>query len=311
VDRLGAHALSDTLVFPAAGHAPLPVIVNCDGGTARAKGDALRDEIEQAFSAADRAITLMLVEGKDVASAVERHRASARIVVGGGDGTIGQAAGVLAGSDAELALLPLGTRNHLARQLGVPLELADAAKLAASGNATAMDLGSAGDRTFVNNASLGAYVHLVRLREASSLPKWLASIIAGWRVLRNLRPSRFDLDLDGEPRTTSTAMLFIGNNVYEVSQGKPGTRAALDGGVLSVVALAPMTRGELVLAAMRVALGRPDMARDFAVQTTARKVVIRGEGTTAMALDGEWAHMPLPLTIHIRPGALQVVAPDA
>jgi diacylglycerol kinase family enzyme len=311
VDRLGAHALSGIPALPAAGKAPLPVIVNRGGGTARAKGDALGEDIEQAFAAAGCAIKLMLVDGADVASAVERHRSSPRIAVGGGDGTVGQAAGILAASDTALALLPLGTRNHLARQLGIPLELADAARLAAAGRAIAVDLGLAGDRTFVNNASLGAYVQLVRLREASSLPKWLGSAVAGWRVWRTLRPSRFEIELDGKARAISTAMLFIGNNVYEVSEGKPGTRAALDGGLLSVVALAPMTRGELALAALRVALGRPDMARDFAILATAQKVIIGGQGATAIALDGERAHMDLPLTLVVRPRALQVVSPDA
>jgi diacylglycerol kinase family enzyme len=311
MDCLGAHPLSDPAPSPPAAHTPLPVIVNRGGGTARAKGDALRSEIEQAFAAAGRTITLMLVEGNGVALAVKGHRGASRVVVGGGDGTIGQAAGVLADTGSELAVLPLGTRNHLARQLGVPLDLAEAATFAATGGCASMDLGTAGDRTFINNASLGAYVDLVRLRDASSLPKWLASIVAAWRVLRKLRPSRFELELDGEVRTISTVMLFIGNNLYEVSQGKPGERSALDDGLLSIFALAPMTRGGLVRAALRVAFGRPDMVRDFALETTARKVLLRGERTVGVALDGERLRLPLPLAFAIRPRVLRVVSSDA
>lgn len=311
MDRFGPHPLSDPVSSAGAGLAPLPVIVNRGGGAARAKGDALRAEIEQAFRAGERAITLTLVEGKDVASAVERYRGAPRVAVGGGDGTMGQAAGVLANSGSELAILPLGTRNHLARQLGVPLDLAEAARLAAAGGSASIDLGMAGNRTFINNASLGAYVDLVRLRDASSLPKWAASIVAGWRVLRKLRASRFELELDGKARTIRTVMLFIGNNLYEVSEGRPGERAALDDGLLSIFALAPMTRGSLVRAALGVAFGRPDMARDFALETTARKVELRGEGTVSVALDGERVHLPLPLVFAIRPRVLKVVSPDA
>jgi diacylglycerol kinase family enzyme len=289
---------------------PLPVIVNRGGGSARAEGEKLAGDIERAFAATGRQIVLELVDGEGIASAVTRHCDAPRVVVGGGDGTLSGAAGLLAKSGIELAILPLGTRNHLARQLGVPLDLAEAAKLAATGCSARIDVATAGDRDFVNNASLGAYVHLVRLREASQLPKWLASITAGWRVLRQLRPSRFELELDGEVRTVATVMLFIGNNLYEVSEGKPAERASLDDGLLSVFALAPITRGGLVRAALRVAFGRPDMARDFALQTTARGIVLRGEGSVAIALDGERLHLPLPLTFAIRHRALKVVAPD-
>jgi diacylglycerol kinase family enzyme len=269
------------------------------------------EDIERAFAAAGRDVALELVDGEDIATAISRHCGASRVVIGGGDGTVGGAAGLLAKSGSELAVLPLGTRNHLARQLGLPLDLAQAASLAATGRSTAIDLATAGDRTFVNNASLGAYVDLVRLREGSSLPKWLASITAGWRVLRKLRPTRFELELDGEIRTIFTVMLFIGNNLYEVSEGRPAERAALDDGLLSIFALAPMTRGGLVRAALRVALGRPDLARDFALETTARKVVLRGQGTASVALDGERVHAPLPLTFAIRPRALRIVSPDA
>ena len=291
--------------------APLPVIVNRSGGTASAKGDALGDAIERAFADAGQSITLELVEGKDIVAAVERHQGAPRLVVGGGDGPLGRAAGILAASRSELAVLPLGTRNHFARQLGIPLELAKAAKLAEQGSATAVDLGEAGGRAFVNNASVGAYVELVREREKSALPKLPASIVAGWRVLRKLRPQSFDLVIDDQPQRLRSAMLFIGNNLYEVLEGRPNERGALDDGVLSLFALAPLTRGGVARAAMRVALGRPDGARDFALVTTAREICIAGHGETDIALDGERVRLSLPLVLKVRPRALKVVAPGA
>ena len=291
--------------------APLPVIVNRSGGSATAKGDALSDTIERAFAAAGQSITLELVEGNDVAAAIERHIGAKRVAVGGGDGTLGSAAGILAASESELAVLPLGTRNHFARQLGIPLGFAEAAKLAAQGRAISVDLGEAAGRTFVNNGSLGAYVELVREREKSFLPKLPASLVAGWRVLRKLRPQSFDLEVDGRPQRLRTAMLFIGNNLYEVLEGRPNQRAALDDGVLSLFALAPLTRGGVVRAAMRVMLGRPDRARDFALVTTAHQIRIDGQGETEIALDGERIRLPFPLGIKVRPRVLKVVAPDA
>ena len=290
--------------------APLPVIVNRSGGTASAKGGALSDAIEQAFADVHQPIALELVEGRDVAAAVERHKGAPRIAVGGGDGTLGSAAGVLAASASELAVLPLGTRNHFARQLGIPLDLAQAAELAARGRGSAVDLGDAAGRPFINNASLGAYVELVREREKSALPKLPASVVAGWRVLRKLRPQSFDLEIDGRPQGLRSAMLFIGNNLYEVLEGRPNERAALDDGVLSLFALAPLTRGGVVRAAMHVMLGRPDRARDFALLTTAHEIRLKGHGETDIALDGERMRLPLPLVLEVRPRALKVVAPE-
>ncbi len=287
---------------------PLPVVVNRSGGTASAKGDALSDELERAFAASQ--VKLDLVAGKEMEEAIDRYRDAVRVVVGGGDGTLGSAAGLLAGFGTQLGVLPLGTRNHFARQLGIPIDLEAAAHVSATGRVIEVDLGDAGGRTFINNASFGAYVELVREREKSSLPKWIASIGASWRVLRKLRPRRFNLVVDGEAMSVETSLLFVGNNRYQTSDGKLGDRAALDEGVLSVFALARMTRWRLVTTAARIALGKIDDARDFSIETTARELRIDGDGEIGIALDGELTRLPLPLTLTIRPLALKVVVAD-
>jgi diacylglycerol kinase family enzyme len=292
--------------------APLPVIVNAAGGAASRAGADLRKQLEAAFAAAGQPIALELVEGKDLADTLSRHANAPRIAVGGGDGTLGTAAALVAEADGELAILPLGTRNHLARQLGIPLDLNDAARLAVDGAVRKVDLGEAGDRVFVNNLSAGAYVDLVRLREASRLPKLLATIPATWRTLRRLRSRSFELTVDGERATIRTPLLFTGNNRYEVEEGRPGERAALDDGLLSVYAVAPLPRSALVAAALRTLIARPRMHRDFVLDRTAREVVIEGPGEwIEVALDGERCRFDLPLTIRIRPRALAVVTPES
>src|SRR5262249_44711468 len=111
----------------------LPVLINRSGGAAAAFGDSLREVVEHAFAAAGQAIALELVDGAEIAAAVKGHLGAPRVVVGGGDGTLGCAAALLANTPTALAMLPLGTRNHLARQLGIPLALGEAAKVAAHG----------------------------------------------------------------------------------------------------------------------------------------------------------------------------------
>jgi diacylglycerol kinase family enzyme len=292
------------------GSRPLPVIVNVSGGTARRAGAGLKDQLETAFADAGQPIALELVEGSEIPAALERHAAAPRVAVGGGDGTLGGAAGALAARGAELAVLPLGTRNHFAGQLGIPPDLPGAAKLAATGTARAVDIGEAAGRTFINNVSVGAYVDLVRAREHSPLPKLLATIPATWRTLRKLRARPFALAIDGERRAIETPLLFIGNNRYQVSEGRPGERANLDDGLLDCYAVAPLPRTALIAAALRTLIARPRMHRDFVLDRTAAKVVIEGPGhALEAALDGERIRFALPLTLRIRPGALSVVAP--
>jgi len=291
---------------------PLPVIVNAAGGTASRAGDGLTDQIEAAFAAIEQAITLELVDGEGLSGALTRHAGAPRVAVGGGDGTLATAAEAVSGHDGELAILPLGTRNHFACQLGIPPDLESAAKLAARGAPRLVDFGQAGDRVFINNLSVGAYVDLVRAREASPLPKLLATIPATWRTLRKLRSRRFELAIDGEHNPIETPLLFVGNNQYEVDEGRPGDRATLDDGLLSVFAVAPLPRTALFAAALRTLVGRPRMHRDFALDRTAREVRIDGPGASIeIALDGERCRVDLPLTVRIRPRALRVVAPES
>lgn len=291
---------------------PLPVIVNAAGGTASRAGDKLADQIEVAFAAAGQPIALELVDGEGLSGALERHAGAPRVAVGGGDGTLATAAQAMAGTDRELAILPLGTRNHFACQVGIPGDLESAAKLAATGSPQRVDFGQAGDRVFINNLSVGAYVDLVRAREASPLPKLLATIPATWRTLRKLRARRFELTLDGVSQPVETPLLFIGNNRYEVDEGRPGDRASLNDGLLSVFAVAPLPRSALIAAALRTLIGRPRTHRDFALDRTAREVRIDGPGASLeIALDGERCRFDLPLTIRIRPRALRVVAPES
>jgi diacylglycerol kinase family enzyme len=293
-----------------ASRAILPVIVNRTGGTARRAGESLAGQLEAAFAEAGQEIALELVEGDGIPAALDRHAGAPRIAVGGGDGTLAAAAEAISRRGGELAILPLGTRNHFAAQAGVPPDLGEAAKLAAAGTARLVDLGDAGGRAFINNFSAGAYVDLVRAREASPLPKLLATVPAAWRTLRKLRSRRFELTIDGAPHPVDTPLLFIGNNRYQVPEGKPGERASLDDGLLSAYAVAPLSKAALVAMALRTIVARPRMHSDFALNRVAAEISIEGPGgTLEAALDGECVRFDLPLAIRIRPRALAVVAP--
>ena len=119
----------------------IAVIVNRSGGTASLLGDKLEATVREAFAGQD--IDLQLIEGKEIAAAVKSATGRPVVAIGGGDGTQGTAAAAFVGTETTQIVLPLGTRNHLAKQLGMPTDLADAAKVARDGKPQAIDLAKA------------------------------------------------------------------------------------------------------------------------------------------------------------------------
>jgi diacylglycerol kinase family enzyme len=291
----------------------IPVVINRGGGAASRAGDALEGQITEAFEAAGLWADIHFVDGNALTSTIERLAETGAVAVGGGDGTQGCAAAALARAGATHGVLPLGTRNNLARELGVPLDLAGAAKVIADGHTRAIDLGTVNGKTFVNNASIGIYPKLVELRDAererTGVPKWVANIPASWSVLRNLRHHRFRLTLDGATEPVVTPLLFIGNNLYSLDAGKVGTRDALDDGKMSVFAVAKNTRWGLVGFAFRTLRGKSEPDRDFATVGMCKTLTVAGRRRIRIALDGEVLAMTSPLHFEIAPGALKVFVP--
>lgn len=287
----------------------IEVVVNRGGGTAKRMGAKCAGAVEQAFAAAGARVQPALVEGDSIAPAIERAATAPVVAVGGGDGTQSSAAGLLRDTPAALAVLPLGTLNHLAKDLGVPPRLEDAAKVAVHGKRIAIDLGCVGDTVFVNNASIGLYTRLVRRRDALKLPKWLATIPAAWGIARRMRVKPLTIDLGEGLRTIETPLLFVGNNRYAYEGTSLGTRARLDEGVMSVFAIAPRSLAGYAGFALRALFHRADAERDFLALGEVTELTVSGEGAVDVAHDGEVTRMQLPLTFRILPRALAVMVP--
>ena len=290
-----------------------PVVVNRGGGAASRAGDALVSQIEAAFLSAGLIADVYAVDGPDLVETITRLAVHGAVAIGGGDGTQGCAAAILSKAGATHAILPLGTRNNLARQLDIPLDLDGAVGVIAAGRTRAIDLSEVNGQAFVNNASIGLYPKLVKFREQGrkrGMPKWLANIPAAWRVLRNLAHRRYRLVLDDAAQPIVTPLLFVGNNVYSLDSGKVGVRDAMDDGKLSVFAVAKSTRWGLIGFAIRTLRGRSDPARDFAAIGTCNMLVVKARRRRiSIALDGEVTKLATPLRFSIRPGALSVFVP--
>ncbi|NIJ08362.1 diacylglycerol kinase family enzyme [Sphingomonas vulcanisoli] len=292
----------------------IPTLVNSSGGAAARLGDKLAPTIKAAFEQAGLTAELHIVAGAKIADAVSEAAGEGVVAVGGGDGTIGCAAGAIVdgGGKATLAILPLGTRNHLAGELGIPGDLTKVAALIADGATRRIDLARVNGHAFVNNASVGFYPDMVEHREemqARGLPKWLANFPAAGHVLGRARHHRLRLRLDGSEQTVRTPMLFVGNNRYVLELGQVGKRQALDDGKLSVYAVESGTPVRLAWIALRTILGRADTARDFAALAEVKAFEVEAhQRSIRIAIDGEVIRLRSPLRFTVQPKALTVIA---
>ena len=143
------------------------VIINAAAGGGTEDDDRAR-AVEAAFDACGVPARVSVARGGDEVTELVRRALTngvRAVVAGGGDGTVGSVAGTLAGTDRPLGVLPLGTLNHFAKDLGLPLELAGAARVVCEGREASVDVGEVNGRVFVNNSSLGLYPRIVRRRE--------------------------------------------------------------------------------------------------------------------------------------------------
>src|SRR6476620_4560747 len=151
------------------------------------------------------------------------------VVSGGGDGTANAVASELVGSRTRLGILPLGTLNHFARDLEIPLELDAAVEILVTGKPKQVDVGEVNGRIFLNNSSVGLYPAVVRLRKAlerAGYGKWFALIRASIAMIARFRILKLRLhSKDQSAGDCQTALLFVGNNKYDTTLTRLGTRA--------------------------------------------------------------------------------------
>jgi diacylglycerol kinase family enzyme len=289
--------------------APIPAFANPASGRGREAGEAIAADAR--FELRDAG-----ADGLDAAVRAAVEEGAPRILVAGGDGTIATAAAAASETGVELALVPAGTLNHFARDLGIPLDLGKALDLAAGGEARGVDIGFVNDRPFLNTSSVGAYVGFVRTRER--LERWmgyrLASFFSGVRVMTRLRSFHVRLRVEGEEKSYRTAMVFIGVGERETRIPTFGGRVQDGQAGLHVIAV----RGKAV--ARLTALGVEAAARGLEVVTRKPELdaflvdectIVMPKRLSYLALDGEILRLPAPFRYRLAPGALRVVAPRA
>jgi diacylglycerol kinase family enzyme/membrane-associated phospholipid phosphatase len=256
-----------------------------------------------------QARVLLADQGSDLPALLHEAAATASILgVAGGDGSVRLAAGIAADKGLPLLVVPAGTFNHFATDLGVRTEQ-DAVAALQAGDSVLVDVADAGGEAYLNTASTGIYVDLVRTRHSleNRLGKWPAVLVALARVLRSSRP--IELLVDG--RRTKVWLLFAGNCVYEPAGAAPSYRPDLADGQLDIRLVdghQPMARTRLILAVLLGTLSRSRVYRTWTADSL--RIAAADGGEVLLSADGEAIESQPSLTIRKRPARLLVYRPD-
>jgi YegS/Rv2252/BmrU family lipid kinase len=294
----------------------IAVVINAGAG--QGNGRELSDKLVAAFARHGFDAQVFLArDGAKIAEGVRGALAQgARTIVGGGgDGTINQVASQLLehGGGVALGVLPLGTLNHFAKDLGLPLELDDAVAVIARGHAREVDTAEVNGKLFLNNSSIGLYPDIVHERERQQARlgrgKWPAFVWACLAALRRFPFHTVTLRVDGQDHVRQTAFVFVGNNDYCMQGMDIGERACLDAGQLCVYVARHATRWGLFVFALAALFGQLQRVRGLDHLLTDRLRIETHKATLRVSTDGEVNDMDTPLEYRSRPRSLRVLVP--
>ena len=294
----------------------IAVIINAHAGGGHAE-EIARDITAQFLALGLHATVTLARDGQHMIATAEAavRDGIAKVAVGGGDGSVNAVAGVLAGTTTAFGVLPMGTLNHFAKDLQIPLALDQAIHTIATGHPVLVDTGEVNGVLFVNNSSLGLYPDIVHEREKQQSRlgrgKWLAFCWAAIGALRRYPFLNVRLGIDDQEHLRRTPFVFIGNNEYLMEGFNIGSRTNLRCGKLSLYVCHRTGRLGLLRLALHALFGRLHQASDFDMLTATGISIETHHRRIRVATDGEVNLMQTPLHYRIRPASLKVLVPAA
>lgn len=287
-------------------HTDLPVFINKQGGSA--------DRVIEVLKSVSN-MTVHALAPEELYDAIETAVAEGlpRIVVAGGDGTLAMAAGLVAGSETEMAIIPGGTLNHFAKRHAISIKIEDALVLVQSGQAHEVPYGKVNDRLFLNTSSVGAYVIFVKTREKLE-QKWSYAFASAFAALRRLiHFRRVSVHINQQP--IKTPLLFIGVGERELQMPDMGQpKEGGEAGLHLIVLRCNTGLSALFIAIKAMFLGVDPLAKARDLDNTLLETIevnLRGHRhIVTVALDGELVKLHAPLHYQFHQQGLKVVIPS-
>lgn len=228
------------------------------------------------------------------------------ILVGGGDGTIRTAAQWCANKDITLGVLPLGTMNHFAKELKLPLTVDELVEALKKPKRIKIDLAEVNGVVFINNSSIGFYPKLAKKRDyyAKQYPKWLSYIPSFLEALSYHDVFSINLQNEALNRRLYTSFFMISNNMYSYQFPVTVGRENFNQKILGIYFL---KHGKLRISKIFSHLLRKTNHFEIIESETTIKVDIKGMKKIPISLDGDAMTMDTPLIYRCLPDALQLL----
>jgi diacylglycerol kinase (ATP) len=277
-----------------------------DGGLAE-----LRRELEK--QGVDRPLWFEVPKSKKAPKRVKKALAEGAdlIFAWGGDGTVQRCLDVMAGTDATLAVVPAGTANLFASNLGIPKDIAEAVRIGLHGGRRKIDVGRIAGERFGVMAGAGLDARMIRDADGT-LKDRLGRLAYVWTGVKNARASTFraEIEVDGTQWYEGEASLVLAGNLGEIFAGVEAFEdAEPDDGELELGVVRAEGLVEWARTAARAAVGKPSDS-PFVQQTRARVVGVKLDRKVPYELDGG-ARDPLKrFEVEIEPAAIAVCVPN-
>lgn len=292
-----------------------------NSGSGNDDKDSSRAALERAFAQRGNAVRFHLIHNSDdIESTIQEARQACIdqpgvLIAAGGDGTVNAAVAAIAGSEIAFAVVPLGTFNYFARDIGMPLEPEAAAAAILGGTIVPTHVARINDKPFLVNASIGLYVRLIQERERHEAKLGRNRIVAVASglitALRGHYSMTLDMVVDGKPRTVRTPLVFLGKNYLQLKKLDFDIAEGIAAGQVGVITLEDASPLTMMAVAWRALVGKPEQLHQLNAFCAEKLEIKTRRPLISAVVDGEIMVLRSPLQIEIQRNALQVVRPSA
>lgn len=277
-----------------------------------------QQQIARGFADAGAQADVRFVEPRylrAIAQEAARGRQFDAIFAGGGDGTINTIANVVADSDKSFGVLPLGTHNHFAKDLKIPLDLNEAIAALAQGRTIELPVAEVNGHLFLNFSAIGLHPEIVMDREAqreeTGRGKWPAMAVAMIRKLKSPTTKRLTLSARGHTIARRTPSVIICNNPHQMEVFGVADASVPERGLLNVYIATRAKRRTLVWLMLRAAARAIDEdTKHFEAMALPELRIDSNRRILPVSVDGEVTDMPTPLIYNVRERPMKVIVPQ-
>lgn len=283
--------------------------------------EAARLAMEKAFSSRGNAVRFHLIDDVSrIQSIIDGACQACRdapgvLVAAGGDGTVNAAAAAVAGSDIPFAVVPMGTFNYFARDIGMPAEPEAAALAILDGEIAPQHVASLNGRLFLVNASIGLYVRLMEVRERHEERlgrNRIVAVVSGLvTALGGFYGMTLDLTADGRTETLRAPLVFLGKNYLQLRNLDFDIADGVAEGRIGIILLRDARPAAILGMAWLALLGRLQEALPLRAFCVDRLEIRTRRRNVPAVIDGEIETLTSPLKVEVRRNALRVVRPRA